>query len=129
MPAMVMLHEEDPRDVLKSKIGDLSDVELFHTQVLVAIYQRPATTKGGLLLTDQYRAEDQTQGKVGLIVKAGDRAFSSDGDWSWPDGMGLGDWVYYRASDGWPITINGVLCRILEDTRIRGRIIHPDQVW
>ena len=39
------------------------------------------------------------------------------------------DWVVFRPSDGWSITVNGVLCRILEDINVRGRIQHPDQVW
>lgn len=130
MPAMVMVHENDPKEVLMNKLGDISDFEIFHTQVLCAVYQRPEKTRGGIIITDQSRDEDKSQGKVGLIVKMGDSAlFDTTGKWSWPDGMGLGDWVYYRASDGWAVTINGVLCRVLDDTNIRGRIQHPDQVW
>lgn len=130
MPAMVMLHEEDPKTVLLEKLGDISDFEIFHTQVLCAVYQRPEKTRSGLLLADSTRDEDKSQGKVGLIVKMGGSALhDADGKWSWPEGTGMGDWVYYRASDGWPVTVNGVLCRILDDTNIRGRIQHPDQVW
>ena len=58
----------------------------------------------------------------------GDQACVSDGKWVFPD-LGLNDWLFFRASDGWAITVNGVLCRILDDVNLRGRVQHPDQVW
>lgn len=133
MPAMVMLHEKDPRDELIDKIGDVSDFELFNNQVLCAVYIRPDRTRSGILLADSTRDEDRNQGKVGLVLKIGPNAFADDsGKWTWPKDMAVGDWVYFRASDGWAITLNGHkdnLCRILDDVDIRGRIQHPDQVW
>lgn len=131
MPAMVMLHETDPRDVLIDKVGDISDVEVFNNQVLCAVYERPEKTTGGIIITDSARDEDKTQGKVGLIVKLGPNAFNDPNhEWGF-DGldMKVGDWIYFRASDGWAITVNKKLCRILDDVNVRGRIQHPDQVW
>ena len=129
MPAMVMLHEKDPRDVLLDTVGDLDGLELFNNQVLCAVYERPKVTAGGIHLTDNYRDEDRTQGKVALIVKMGPQAFKDDtGRWKFAD-VKLHDWVYFRASDGWAITINKKLCRIVDDVDIRGRIQGPDQVW
>lgn len=137
MPAMMMAHEVDPRQSLLDKLGDLKDVEVFHNQVICAVYIRPEKTKGGLILSDQTRDEDRSQSKVGLIVKMGDMAFKDNdgGDiWCWAPDMSIGDWIYYRASDGWPTTIIGqsgekILCRILDDVRVKGRVQHPDQVW
>lgn len=130
MPAMVMSHDIDPREALWRDLGDLKDVDILHNQVLVAVYQRPEKTKSGIILTDQHRSEDRFQSKVGLIVKMGDKAFKDDtGTWSWGVNFGLGDWAVYRASDGWSLTINKVLCRLLDDTAIRARIQHPDTVW
>jgi hypothetical protein len=40
-----------------------------------------------------------------------------------------GDWLFFRPSDGFPISVNGVPCRLLIDEDIRGRISHPDAVW
>ena len=129
MPAMVMVHERDPKQVILEKLGDISDFEIFHDAVLCVVYQRPEKTVGGIYLTDQNRDEDKTQGKVGLVVKVGSRAFKDDsGNWDFPD-IQIGDWVYYRASDGWAVTVNKSLCRVLTDTSVRGRIQHPDQVW
>jgi hypothetical protein len=41
----------------------------------------------------------------------------------------LDDWIVFRPSDGWPITVNGVLCRMLDDTSVRGKIDVPDKIW
>lgn len=129
MPYMAMQHAEDPREVLTKALGDISSVGVFHNKVLVAIYVRPKVTKSGIHLTDATTDEDKTQGKVGLIVKMGDRAFEPDTKWSWPDDIGLGDWVFFRASDGWAINVHGTSCRVLDDVDIKGRIESPDQVW
>ena len=132
MPAVAQLHETDPKDALIAKIGDVSGVELFHNQVLCAAYLSPGKTKGGILRPDQTKDEDLYQSKVGLILKMGPKAFLSEGAWSWPDDMAVGDWVFFRVSDGWNTTVNSFrmnVCRILHDVDIRGRIPHPDMIW
>ena len=130
MPYMVMNHDVDPREAINAEIGDISNVEIFNNQVLCAIYIRPEKTKSGLYLTDQNRDEDKIQGKVGLIVKMGSEAFV-DGNDQWFNDVifNVNDWVVFRPSDGWSVTVNGVLCRIIDDINIRGRIQQPDQVW
>lgn len=132
MPAALMLHETDPKEALMGKIGDIRDVELFHNQVLVAVYMAPEKTAGGIIRPDTNKDEDRHQSKIGLIVKAGPNAFQADKSWTWPDDIAVGDWVFFRVSDGWNVTVNGArdnLCRILDDVDVRGRIQHPDQVW
>lgn len=132
MPAALMLHETDPREALIQKIGDVSQIELFHNQVLVAVYMAPEKTAGGIIRPDTNKDEDRHQSKIGLVLKAGPHAFAPDDKWTWPDDIGVGDWVFFRVSDGWNVTLNGSrdnLCRILDDVDVRGRIQHPDQVW
>lgn len=132
MPVTLMRHDTDPRDDLLAKIGSVADVEVFHTQVLVAVYFRPEKTHSGLVLPDQTKDEDRHQSKVGLVLKCGDKAFKGDDKWSWPADMGVGDWVYFRTSDGWNLTVNNDrdrLCRMIDDIDIRGRLQHPDQIW
>src|SRR5574337_825573 len=125
MPAMVMEHIEDPRDKLLKEIGSLNDIQIFNNQVLIAIYQWPEKTKSGLYLPDSNRAEDIYQGKVGLIIKQGTTAFEDpDGRWFQGAEIGLNDWVVFRPSDGWALTVNKIPCRMLDDTAIRGVIQH-----
>ena len=130
MPSMTMAHTTDPKKVVHKDIGDLRKVEIFNNQVLCAVYQRPAKTSGGIFLPDQTLAEDKYQGKVGLVLKMGPLAFK-DPEQRWFGGVDIaeGEWVYFRPSDGWPITVNNVLCRVLDDTLIKGRIDTPDRVW
>ena len=129
MPHMPMLHETDPKLTILESLGDISNVELFHNQVLLATYLRPTKTKSGLILTDSHVDEDRYQSKVGLLVKRGPKAFEQDGTWF--EGMEFKehDWLIFRPSDGWSITVNNVLCRIFDDINIKGRVQDPDAVY
>ena len=130
MPYMRMEHDVDPAEVIRKEMGNISDIEIFHNQVLVAVYIRPEKTKSGLYLSAQTRDEDRYQGKVGLIIKKGADAFVDDtGKWFKGVNLDVGDWIYFRPSDGWAITVHGQLCRILDDTDVRGRIPTPDCIW
>lgn len=130
MSNIAMLHEKDPKAALLEQVGDISKVEVFNMQVLVAVYIRPEKTKSGIYLSDKARDEDRYQSKVGLIIKKGPTAFV-DKDGEWFSGLDIkeGDWIVFRPSDGWNITVNGTLCRMLDDMSVRARIEHPDQVW
>ena len=129
MPYMRMEHSDDPAETIRKEMGDINDIEIFHNQVLVAIYIRPEKTKSGLYLSAQTRDEDKYQGKVGLIIKKGPTAFV-DKDGEWFSGLDIkeGDWIVFRPSDGWNVTVNGTLCRMLDDMSVRARIENPDQV-
>jgi co-chaperonin GroES (HSP10) len=111
-------------------MGDISSVEVFNNQVLVAVYIRPQKTKSGIILTSQTTDEDRYQSKVGLVVKMGPQAFQ-DNSGQWFSGLEIkeGDWIVFRPSDGWSITVNNVLCRMIDDVNIKGRIDQPDRVW
>ena len=127
---IAMLHEGNPMDAILKEVGDLSGFELMNTQVLVAVYIRPEKTKGGIIMTSKSRDEDRYQSKVGLILKTGPSAFVDD-EGKWFSGLSLGpkDWIVFRPSDGWNVTVNGVLCRMFDDTAVRMRIPHPDSVY
>ena len=130
MPFSRMTHDIDPKVAILDELGDISDIELLHNQVLVGIYIRPEKTKSGLYLSNQTRDEDKWQGKVGLIIKNGPEAFKDEtGKWFKDVSIKEHDWVYVRPSDGWQLTVHGVLCRVIYDTDIRGRIPAPDCIW
>lgn len=130
MVTMLMDHDVDPKQKLLGELGDLSNIEIFNNQVLCCVYIRPTKTKSGLYLTDKYTDEDRYQGKVGLIVGMGPSAFQDEtGQWFNNSSFSLNDWVVFRPSDGWGITVNGVLCRMLSDTQIKMRIPSPDVAW
>jgi len=127
---MTMEHETDPAVSLREEIGDLSAVEVFNNQMLVAVYIRPSKTKSGIILTNQTTDEDRYQSKVGLVVKNGPKAFEdASGEWFGGVKIHENDWIVFRPSDGWSIVVNGVLCRMIEDVNVKGRIDHPDRVW
>jgi len=130
MPPMKMAHATDPKIELLQEVGDIKEVEIFNNQILCAIYIRPQKTKSGIILTEKYVDEDKYQGKVGLVLKMGPEAFVDDsGKWFKNMKIKVGDWVVFRPSDGWSVSINGKSCRILDDVAIRGRVKSPDIIW
>lgn len=138
MPAVAMLHEVDPREAILKKVGDLSGIEIFGNDILVAIYKRPEKTKSGLILTANTLNEDVHQGKVGLILKMGPTSYIDDDGNRFRD-IKEGDWVVFRPSDGWRVTLNTlqgtyskddtVDCRIVSDISVRSRVQDPDSIY
>jgi co-chaperonin GroES (HSP10) len=138
VPSVAIQHTEDPREVIWNKVGDLAGVEVFNNDVMVAIYERPNKTKSGIILTDRTVGEDLYQGKVGLILKMGPKAFT-DPDFEESEKCSVGDWIFFRPSDGWAATLNTmqsviakdniVNLRIVRDASIRGRVRDPDLIY
>ena len=130
MTQYAMAHEADPKKELLKQVGNLNGIEIFNNQVLVAVYVRPEKTAGGIVLPDKHRDEDRNQGKIGLLIKKGPLAFVEEQkQWFAGAEIGLHDWILFRPSDGWAVTINGVRCRVLDDTYVRGKVAQPDQIW
>lgn len=130
MPPVLMNHIEDPANEIRKRIGDISKIEVLHNQILVGVYIRPEITKGGILLTPQTRDEDRYQGKAGLVLKKGPLAFVDDDNNKFHgQNVDIGDWVFYRVSDGFPLVLNGMLCRLLEEVHVKGKIPSPDVVF
>lgn len=124
---MRMKHAGDPAKELMKKVGDLSAITIFGPKVLVALYLRPNTTAGGIILTDKAQDEDIYQGKIGLVLKKGPTAFTDSG-W-FDETVNVGDWVWFRASNGTAMKFNEVDCRYMEDIRVEGKIADPDAIW
>lgn len=120
----------DPKRALFEAVGDLSGLDIFHNQVLVAIYVRPEKTAGGIIRPGDNIKEDEYQGKVGLVVKRGPAAFLDTAE---EDFLGqsveVGDWVVFKVGDGWQITIRDTACRILTDRTVRMRTKNPEDVF
>lgn len=130
MPFMIMDHEVDPAESIRNEMGDISSIEVFNNQVLVAVYIRPQKTKSGIILTNQTTDEDRYQSKVGLVLKKGPQAFQ-DQSGQWFSGLQIeeGDWIVFRPAESWSIAVNNVLCRMVDDVNVKGRVDHPDRVW
>jgi uncharacterized protein YpmS len=134
MPALHAVHDGDPRKELMKKVGKL-DMELFGNAILVAIYVRPKTAQFGTLklhLTDSTVKEDENQGKIGLVIGLGPMAYVDDEVTQFHDQkVEVGDWVVFRPSEGWALTLtrNQVPCRLLTEANIRMRVPRPDSVW
>jgi len=130
MPYAPMMHDVDPKQKILDEIGDISKFEVFNNQILVAVYIRPQKTKSGIYLSDKTTDEDRFQSKVGLVIAKGPEAFQdSTGEWFNNVTIEMHDWVVFRPSDGWNVTVNGVLCRMMQDAQVRARVAHPDMAY
>lgn len=130
MSNIEMDHSEDPKDKILRELGDISGFKLLNNQILLAVYIRPEKTKSGLYLSDKYREEDRYQSKVGLLVARGPSAFDEQAqEWFGAYKFELGDWLVFRPADGWSVTVNGVACKIMSDTQVKGIADNPDRVW
>lgn len=130
MRAMEMVHEVDPREqILKEVTAYADQIKVLGADVLCAVYLRPKQTKGGIVLPDQYRKEDEFQGKVGLVIKKGPLAFKDDGEHKFGDvAPEIGDWVLFRVGDTFELIIGERKFRLVQDVNIRAIIDAPDIV-
>lgn len=127
---MKMSHAEDPADVIRKELGNLDNVDVFHNLILIGIYKRPDKTAGGIIITPKTQSEEVYQGTVGLVLKVGPGAFKDDANNSFHgQSVKPGDWVCYKNSDAHRIAVNGVNCRLLEDSLVKLKVGHPDQVF
>jgi co-chaperonin GroES (HSP10) len=132
MKSLAMKHDVDPATEILDRVREwLPRIALVSPyEVLVGIYQRPTSTKSGIILTDKARDEDIWQGKVGLVLSVGERAFTEDESHRWPERTPrVGDWVAYRVGDSWPLLIGEQHCRVIEDRHFRLILDHPDMVY
>ena len=128
----------DTKADILAKLGDVSGFEIAGNEVLLASYQRPEKTPGGIVQTHRALKEDIYQGKVGLVVKIGESCrfeMVSETGIKYGIPIKLHDWVVVRPSDTWSLDINGnpdvlsredfVTCRMVYPHHIRARISNP----
>lgn len=119
--------EADKAAIMDSFNGALDEVDLFKAQVLLAIFQRDKLGKNSKLISaEKTKREDVYQGRVGLVVKVGPKAFQDDKDVSFGGKrVHEGDWAFYIPANGTRLMVNGVECRIIEDVHIDGKVTDP----
>lgn len=135
--AIAQAAQYDPRKALLDSAGPLTDYEIFHNFVLVATYV-PSEKIGSIIVPDRSMSEARFQGKIGLVLKCGPLAFEDDTTVKF-GGVRIdqGDWVLYRPSDGIELFIkdymglanDGLACRLIEDSLIKGRVTNPALIY
>lgn len=135
--AIAQAASDDPRKALLDSAGPLTDYEVFHNLVLVATYV-PSEKIGSIIMPDRTLSEARFQGKMGLVLKCGPLAFHDDAVARF-GGVTVepGDWVLYRPSDGIELFIkdymglknDGLACRLIEDSLIKGRVSDPALIY
>lgn len=128
MRAMEMIHEIDPRELILKEVKPYAEhIKVLGADLLCAVYMRPRQTKGGIMLPDQSRKEDEFQGKVGLVIKMGPIAFQDDNDHRFGNvAPKVGDWVIFRVGDTFELIIGERKFRLVQDVNVRAIVDKPD---
>ncbi len=132
--AIQLVHDEDPREVMRRDLRPFLDTVRFvvGADVLIGVYVKPdAKTRGGIIMPDRKRDDDKYQGKVGMILATGALAFQDDERHRWGDQKPqIGDWVVFEVTETLAFdTVNDRRIRIVEDIHVRVVIDDPDMVW
>lgn len=132
-------HFAKTADEIRAKIGNrmLSLVDVKMNQILVAVWERPKTRTLGngavIHLPDSADlvTEQKYQGKTGLVLKLGPRAFESDQNVTYDDAdrVDVGDWVVFRAGEGMRLGLQGCECILTTERGIKMRVPYPDMVY
>lgn len=119
---------EAKKEILEAA-GDLTDIEIFGAQLLIAPYIRPEKTRGGIITPGSAAREDEFQGKVGLVLKVGPTAFHPDRLEQFggraPD---VGDWIFHDVKACFQMHIrgkggkSGIAARLVYAADIFGRL-------
>jgi hypothetical protein len=135
--AIAQAASHDPKRALLDSAGPCTDYEVFHNLVLVATYI-PGEKIGSIIVPDRTLSENRFQGKMGLVLKCGPLAFKDDSMAKF-GGMTVepGDWILFRPSDGLELFIkdymgqknDGLSCRLIEDSLIKGRVTDPSLIY
>ncbi len=118
---------DDPRQAILKAVGDISQQEVLSDLVLLGTFIRHERIRG-IIRPDV--AEDEHQGKVGMVLKAGPLAY---GDWEEVEERGQnakpGTWVVYHIKDAWQLHLNGTPVRLVPYDRLRMRITDPNIIY
>lgn len=128
MRAIAEDFDSDPKKVLQKMVGKLDgEVEVLHSQILIAHYVRPAKSKGGIWMPDRQIEEDRFQGNIGLVLAVGPGSFKDDTVAQFHGKkVNPGDWVMFNPGDGQAFFLKEVPCRLFQDTRILMKITTPE---
>lgn len=129
MRALEVIHDQDPKEAIWKEIKPyIAAIEPMLNEIIIVTYERPAKTKGGIILADNTRREDRYQGKLGLLVKMGPLAFQDSDDFKWGDRKPkIGDWVAVDVNETWQFVLGSRYCRQLRDAKVKQIVVgDPD---
>lgn len=126
----IVSNSKNPKLEIIKLLGDLSGQKVKFNMVLLATYFRPEKTAGGIIRPDSNKDEDEWQGKVGLVMKLGPKAYVSDADTDFEgEKVEVGEWAVYKTSDAWSLNINGYPCRMIKDSSIKMTTNDPNSIF
>jgi hypothetical protein len=110
----------------------LDGFKLFDDLLLVATYQMPERSAGGIFMPGKTTDESRFQGRCGLLLKRGPEAFKWDktGQFAFAgDAPQDGEWLLFHYSDAREVFINQVSCRLISSRAVHGTVSDPRTIF
>lgn len=110
-------------------------IAVYGDDCLIAMFNRgdlgDVKTRGGIILTGETLAEDDFQGKVGMLMKVGPDFHSKEGNAEFfgENKPEIGDWVMLRVGDTYSFKIRKKMFRMCEAKMLRAGVSKPDVIW
>ena len=94
-------------------------------KVLVACPEIEETTKGGIIIAEEYRAKESTASIFGCVVSMGNDAYGDTDKFSSGPYCQQGDWVIFRSYSGTRFKIEGQEFRLINDDSVEAVVEDP----
>lgn len=92
----------------EAEIAKFEDCEAPLWQIVVRLYTAPAKTKGGIILSDTIRAEEQFRNIVGLVVKIAPGCYKDKRYEHTGPACKVGDWIVIARHSGLRMEYKGL---------------------
>jgi co-chaperonin GroES (HSP10) len=97
-------------------------------RMLVALPQMKESTDGGVILTAETIAREQTASIVGCVVAMGDVCYQDTNKFPSGPWCQEGDWIMFRSYTGTRFKVNGQEYRLVNDDSVEAVVDDPREI-
>ena len=97
-------------------------------KVLIAMPSFATTTKGGILLAEEYVEREESASPVALVVKLGPAAYKDERKFPGGPNCKVGDFIVVRPYSGTRIIIHGKEFRLINDDTVEAVVPDPSVI-
>lgn len=111
---------------LEQKIADAVDIQGY--RILLKAVEIPEKTKGGIILSEDYKKFERRSYNVGRVLKMGPLAYTPLEKFGEKPYCAVGDWVHFSGYEKEDVYMYDQLCYYLNDERVYSQILNLEAV-
>jgi len=124
--AIVVKNYDQALTPLEQEIADAIDLQGY--RILLKAVVIPEKTKGGIILTEEYKKFEKRSYNVGRVLKMGPRCYQPLQNYGGKPYCQVGDWVHFSSYEKEDVYIYDELCYYLNDERVYSSILKLESV-